>query len=598
MATMQFDSHMAPKRSNSGREIMYVFPQQNTAPPTSVSSDVIPQDVAEVFKVLRKYHFKDVHRWLKIDRQDELNRNSMHPGQLQMADQHRMNHGPRLSVASTHASSRASSVFSAGAKRISVASSNTTYSAMSEPAGRMSTWEPQIPQMPAAPPPPVPQVQLAHAVSLNRKNSATLVESPRMKQSRASVATTARPSPRQRENDVEAKKKYFCTSCNKGFARKYDWKVHEQRYHEQQTQFPCPDCNQILFAETLFKSHHRDAHGCQECPHAKTVAKDVDMRRRRTAWGCGFCSEILDDWEKRCDHVAGHYDNGIKREEWDHSKVIIGLLRQPAIDQEWRSFLMQRHGQFPTDLGIRFSKEATGRSHGENSVQLQDLLEFGACPRDVSTIVQAAYEHGYRRPSSVMGTSPLNTNHSNNHNNGHTSMLSPPFSVQDTIMESPIVDTHNLKQESPVQFMTPANSSPLDSFELPINQLAYQTPCDSRMSSVGPSSMTDWAYQQQPQMYQQPPQYQMQQSNRMSTMSMQYVDKALPPIPPSDMGENPMSEHSITPRPSNINQHQQQQQHIDPHVNHTDFDDSWSLVGSTLVDEGHMAHNMFPTSHY
>jgi hypothetical protein len=527
-----------------------------------------------------------------------------------------MSHGPRLSVASTHASSRASSVFSAGAKRISVASSNTTYSAMSEPAGRISTWEPQVPQMPSVPPPPVPQVQVAHAVALNHKKSATLVTSPQNKQSRASIATTARPSPRQRESDVEAKKKYFCTSCNKGFARKYDWKVHEQRYHEQQTQFPCPDCNQILFAETLFKSHHRDAHGCQECPHAKTVAKDVDMRRRRTAWGCGFCSEILDDWEKRCDHVAGHYDNGIKREEWDHSKVIIGLLRQPAVDQEWRAYLVQRHGQFPTDLGLRFSKEATGRSHGENSFQLQDLLEFGACPRDISTIVQAAYEQGFRRPSSLIGTSPLQTNnHSNNNNNHHNSMLSPPFSVQDTIMESPIVDSHNLKQESPVQFMTPSTSSPLEPFDLPLNGLAYQTPCDSRMSSVGPTSMADWSYQQQTQMqqaqmFQQQQQYQ-QMTQQSNGMSMQYVDKALPPIPGSnEMTENPMSEHSITPRPSNINQQQQHQhidpnanqhipsQHIDPDTKFNDFDDSWSLVSSTLVDEGHLSNGMFATSHY
>jgi hypothetical protein len=549
-----------------------------------------------------------------------MNRNSVHPGQLGMHD-HRMSqmtHVPRLSVASsTHPSSRASSVFSAGAKRISVASSNTTYSHMSDP-GRVSTWEPQMPQS-APPPPPQAQVAVAQVVPLNHKKSAQLITSPQSKTIR-SISGTVRPTPRQRESDVEAKKKYFCTSCNKGFARKYDWKVHEQRYHEQQTQFPCPDCNQILFAETLFKSHHRDAHGCQDCPHAKTVAKDVDMRRRRTAWGCGFCSEILDDWEKRCDHVAAHYDNGIKREEWDHSKVIIGLLRQPSVDQEWRSYLMQRHGQFPTDLGLRFSKEATGRSHGENSFQLQDLLEFGACQRDISTIVESAYEHGYRRPSSMLNSSPTQSNHAN----GHNSMLSPPFSVQDTIMESPIVE--NMKQESPIQFMTPSNnSSPLEPFDLSMTQLSYQTPCDSRMSSVGPSTSTnEWLAYQQPQMFQQQ-QFEMDQSNR---MSMQYVDKALPPIPP-EMSENALSEHSLTPQPSDISQHQQQQhqqqqqQHQQqqqqqqllhhhqqsqeqmqlPHHQHMNSNDAqgdfetWSLVGSTIVGE-QIPNGMFQTSHY
>jgi len=455
------------------------------------------------------------------------------------------------------------------------------------------------PQMPASAPPPPPQVQVAHAVPLNRKKSATLVTSPQSKPSRATLTGTSRPSHRQRESDVDAKKKYFCTSCNKGFARKYDWKVHEQRYHEQQTQFPCPDCNQILFAETLFKSHHRDAHGCQECPHAKTVAKEVDMRRRRTAWGCGFCAEMLDDWEKRCDHVAGHYDNGVKREEWDHSKVIVGLLRQPAVDEEWRSVLIQRHGHVPTDFGLRFSKEATGRSHGENSFQLQDLLEFGACPRDVSTMVQLAYELGHRRPSSVMGASPVQTSNNNKNQNNHNSMLSPPFSVQDTIMESPIVE--NCKQDSPVQFMTPAGSSPLEPYDLALSGLSYQTPCDSRMSSVGPATTNDWlATQYQPHMFQQQQPFQMSQSNR---MSMSFVDKALPPIPP-DMHENPISEHSITPRPSVLthqsqhqSQHQQQQPMDSHHGLHTDFE-TWSLVGSTLADDSTIPSGMFGVSHF
>lgn len=505
------------------------------------------------------------------DYDTEINRNSIQPSQHRMSamssmSDPRMSHAQRLSIASTHGSSRASSVFSAGAKRISVASTNTTYSHISDP-GMMGNWEATLPVGP-----PQPQVQIAHAIPLSHKKSATLINSP-SKSSRNSIVSQIRPSPRQRESDVEAKKKYFCTSCNKGFARKYDWKVHEQRYHEQQTQYPCPDCNQILFAETLFKSHHRDAHGCQECPHAKTVAKDVDVRRRRTAWGCGFCSEILDDWEKRCDHVAGHYDGGIKREEWDHSKVIIGLLRQPEIDQEWQTLLLSRHGHTPTDLGLRFSKEATGRSHGENAFQLQDLLEFGSTTRDIASIVQLAYEHGYRRPM-TNNSSPIQAS-------SHNSLMSPPFSVtHDTIMESPIVE--NAKQESPVDYMPTANSSPMENYELPFNQnMAYQTPAESRMSSVGP--MADWAtVYQQPQVMQQQQFQQMQQSNR---MSMSY-DKALPPIPP-ELRED----HSSTPRPQHIAHQQQQQQHIQPQDMHNDFD-SWSLVGSTIVEDQSMPNGM------
>lgn len=75
----------APKRSNSGREILYVqhnrvvgsnqpvqeayLHQQH---PAHVANEVqIPHDVAEVFNtVLRQYSFKDIYRWLKVDRQD------------------------------------------------------------------------------------------------------------------------------------------------------------------------------------------------------------------------------------------------------------------------------------------------------------------------------------------------------------------------------------------------------------------------------------------------------------------------------------------------------------------------------------------------
>ena len=491
---------------------------------------------------------------------------------------HPPNHAPRMSVASsTQGSSRASSVFSAGAKRISIASTNTTFSHLSDPGQSTHmnpNWEATLP---VSNPQRQSSLQTAHVVNLDRQNSATLVSSPIVKSARPSIVNTTpvRPTPRQRESDVEAKKKYFCTACNKGFARKYDWKVHEQRYHEQQTQYPCPDCNQILFAETLFKSHHRDAHGCQDCPHAKTIAKEVDVRRKRTAWGCGFCSEMLDDWEKRCDHVAAHYDNGIKREEWDHSKVIIGLLRQPDVDAAWRQYLADRHGQFPTDLGLRFSKEATGRSHGENAAQLQDLLEFGASSRDITTIVELAYEHGYRRPISVVPSSQTVQ---------PSSLMSPPFSVnQDTSMESP---ANRSAEASPMQFIPnqTTNSSPMDNFELGMSAAAmsaYQTPADSRMSSVGPAMSAtitnplDWSTYQ---MF--PDQFQMNPTNP-NRMSVSY-DKPLPSIPPED------GRHSITPRPSQ----QQRPSHITDQMQQfipepDQAFDQWSLVSSTLVDEPH-----------
>jgi hypothetical protein len=294
---------------------------------------------------------------------------------------------------------------------------------------------------------------------------------------------------------------------------------------------------------------------------------------------------MLDDWEKRCDHVAAHYDNGIKREEWDHSKVIIGLLRQPDVDQEWRLYLTNRHGQFPTDLGLRFSKEATGRSHGENAAQLQDLLEFGACPRDIKTIVELAYEHGYRRPASVVPSSQLQ--------NQPSSLMSPPFSVnQDTSMESP---ANQSSEASPMQFAPQTNnSSPMDAFDMNINASmgAYQTPADSRMSSVGPTMSAtitnplDWSTYQI--FFDQ---YNMQPSNP-NRMSVSY-DKPLPQIPPEMDAHN--GRNSITPRPQQQNRPQHVADQLQQFVPEPDpAFETWSLVSSTLVDE---PQQYFATAH-
>lgn len=72
----------APKRSNSGREIVYIQqnrllgsgqPVQDTfiaQQPLPVGSSVIPEDVLQIFNsVFRKYSYRDLHHWLKLDRQ-------------------------------------------------------------------------------------------------------------------------------------------------------------------------------------------------------------------------------------------------------------------------------------------------------------------------------------------------------------------------------------------------------------------------------------------------------------------------------------------------------------------------------------------------
>jgi len=411
--------------------------------------------------------------------------------------------------------------------------------------------------------PPIPQQQPgASDLTLTRKKSQITLDSSPTKNPKNHIINTSvpRPSPRQSQTELEAKKKYFCTSCNKGFARKYDWKVHEQRYHEQQVQYPCPDCNVVLHAETLFKSHHRDSHGCQDCPHAKTISKDVEASRRRTAWGCGFCGELLDEWEKRCDHVSAHYDEGLKRDNWDHSKVIIALLKQPDVDEAWRALLIRKHGSLPNPpLAMRWSKDATGRSHGEHTQQLQDLLEFGACQRDAGHIVQLAYELGLR--TNVEGVNSVDMK------------ASPTESEQpqDSVMASP---TMTITPDGNTMQLTTSTMSDGGNFDS-TSSGAQQLPTpESRMSSVGPVPINTWANFQDSNML----------FNQLSFGQPQLgstFDKDLPPLPCD------ASDHSIP-----INQ----QQHFSPPESMS-FD-SWSLIGSTIAEEPTMPTSIFSAEHF
>lgn len=438
---------------------------------------------------------------------------------------------------------------------MSVASSNTAWSQMSDPGPNNHINFPvPVPAMPQQHHQPG-----ASDLTLTRKKSQITLDSSPTKNPKNHIINTSapRPSPRQSQTELEAKKKYFCTSCNKGFARKYDWKVHEQRYHEQQVQYPCPDCNVVLHAETLFKSHHRDSHGCQDCPHAKTIAKDVEASRRRTAWGCGFCGELLDEWEKRCDHVSAHYDEGLKRDNWDHSKVIIALLKQTDVDEAWRALLIRKHGSLPNPpLAMRWSKDATGRSHGEHTQQLQDLLEFGACNRDADHIVQLAYDLGLR--TNVEGV-----------NTSADMKPSPTTSdqPQDSVMASPTMTI--TPDGGNMQFTTSSVSNATVNYDA-ASSGAQQLPTpESRMSSVGPVPLNTWSnFQDSSILFNQLP---FSQQHGMS------YDKDLPPLP-CDASDASMQVH---------------QSHFSP-ADSMSFD-SWSLIGTTIAEEPTMPASMFST---
>ncbi|KAK4119355.1 hypothetical protein N657DRAFT_684559 [Parathielavia appendiculata] len=236
-----------------------------------------------------------------------------------------------ISTTSSHSSGRAS-----------VMSTATSMSSVSSPGG-LGTGAPEIAAPPPLPPPPAPPIK-----SNNRGSS-------------------------------KPRGTYWCTFCDVDFQRKFDWKRHEDEFHERYKRYPCPNCNRIFWGANTFNQHHKNAHGCTTCPHADRVVK---YTQKKTAWACGFCGGFLASRDRYFDHVARHYEDGCNKSHWNHSLVIYGLLHQPSISQAWKELDAELYGHLPRNQQPLFEWDhdltghAQGFLEGENPGKLQDLLEF------------------------------------------------------------------------------------------------------------------------------------------------------------------------------------------------------------------------------
>ncbi|KAK3896981.1 hypothetical protein C8A05DRAFT_48215 [Staphylotrichum tortipilum] len=178
---------------------------------------------------------------------------------------------------------------------------------------------------------------------------------------------------------------YWCTFCDVAFQRKFDWKRHEDEFHERYKRYPCPNCNRIFWGANTFNQHHKNAHGCTTCPHADRV---VRYTQKKTAWACGFCGGFLASRDRYFDHIARHYEDGCNKAHWNHSLVIYGLLHQPSISQAWKELDTELYGHLPRnqqpmlEWDPKMTGHAQGFLEGESPGKLQDLLEFFSEGRD------------------------------------------------------------------------------------------------------------------------------------------------------------------------------------------------------------------------
>lgn len=169
------------------------------------------------------------------------------------------------------------------------------------------------------------------------------------------------------------------TRCDTEFKRKFDWKRHEDEFHERYKKYPCPDCNRVFWGANTFNQHHKTRHNCKTCPHADKV---IQYTRKKRAWACGFCAAFLPSMDRYIDHIGLHYESGRTKAHWYHSNVIYGLLHQPGVNAAWKNIIGARFSHIPKDQQPRYGWEqkTTGRKQGflenETAGNLQDLLEF------------------------------------------------------------------------------------------------------------------------------------------------------------------------------------------------------------------------------
>lgn len=149
-------------------------------------------------------------------------------------------------------------------------------------------------------------------------------------------------------------RRFQCTFCNDSFKKKYDWQRHEKSQHLPLEKWTCcpqgsvnvdPETNEIscVFCGALDPDPaHINGHGYSQCmsrspvervfyrkdhlrQHLRLMHSDCAMSPAMETWKsavtilrsrCGFCDAQLDSWTARVEHLAEHFGNGTRMEEW------------------------------------------------------------------------------------------------------------------------------------------------------------------------------------------------------------------------------------------------------------------------------------------
>lgn len=176
-------------------------------------------------------------------------------------------------------------------------------------------------------------------------------------------------SPNPGKETGDPPRSYWCTLCRAHFLSINEWKSHE---------LGC-----------------QDTHLLRAAPD-DVVVNTVRPSAQRSAWGCGLCAEYSLSLPEYLDHVGRHYDEGRGLNEWRHSSVIRGLLRQPGLESAWKALVSKKKSVAGTEETFFWDPKLTGRSldyTGIGTPRLQDLLEcFAMDQTKPQAMAKAAYD--------------------------------------------------------------------------------------------------------------------------------------------------------------------------------------------------------------
>jgi len=140
---------------------------------------------------------------------------------------------------------------------------------------------------------------------------------------------------------LQAMPKIFCPSCVEDekpehFKSKYGYKKHEENHHYYSGhEWHCHDCNLVFDRKSNTKIHFRRLHSAKNQELLMLWGHIELLPRDR--FGCGFynCRQWCKSWKERCDHVTSHMKYGDTSDLWSFSTVMLNLLRQDGVRDEW-----------------------------------------------------------------------------------------------------------------------------------------------------------------------------------------------------------------------------------------------------------------------